>query len=199
MKVNDFKSIPAYSNAKRAIEVALVADAYLTIFGRASWGLSSLLSASIEIAKASKVSSTKVLTHRVAYDDNTKELLDHMLSRSDYNMCVVVGEGGAKAIFQAIEREPESNEAVVKRINEAVGIMGDVVFKPTSAIKAFIELSYSKLSLHAGSIRAIAKISRAIAALDGHKEVKLEHVAEAILYLPESLTSSELEQLKQIV
>ena len=199
MKVNDFKSIPAYSNAKRAIEVALVADSHLTMLGRSAWGLSSLLSASIEIAKIANATTYKTSIHRVAYDDDTKKVIDDILSRSGYNMCVVVGEESAKAIFQAIEREPESNEAVIKRINEAMGIMGDVVFKPTNAIKAFIELSYSKLNLHTGSIRAIAKISRAIAALDGHKEVKPEHVAEAIYYLPEILTPSDLEQLKQIV
>lgn len=198
MKVNDFRSIPAYSNAKRAIEVALVADSHLTILGRSAWGLSSLLSASIEIAKIANATTYKTSIHRVAYDDDTKKVIDDILSRSEYNMCVVVGEESSKAIFQAIEREPESNEAVIKRINEAMVIMGDVVFKPTSAIQALIELSYSKLNLHAGSIRAISIISRAIAALDGKEKVGTEHVAEAICYLPEMLTTVDLEQLKQI-
>jgi hypothetical protein len=199
MKVNNFKQIPAYTNAKRAIEVAMAADVYVSVFGRSAWGLSSLSSASIRIAESVGVGSYKIITHRVGYNDNTKELIDHMLSRSEYNICVVVGEENAKAIFRAIEHEPEGNEAVIKRVNDAIAIMNDIVFKPTSAVKAFIEISYEKLNLHAGSIHTIAKISSAIAALDGYKEVKLEHVAEAICYLPESLTPDDLEQLKQIV
>lgn len=198
MKVNDFSLIPAYENAKRAIEVAIVAKATLTIFGRSAWGLMSLASSAEAITWDCGGVATNVTVHRVMHGDNCIELIDNIFSIQNCTMAIVVVESDARKIFNLIDRQPENNNAVSERIRIANSAVDKVKFELTPTIKEYIALFYEKLHMHSGSIRAISIISRAIAALDGKEKVGTEHVAEAICYLPEMLTTVDLEQLKQI-
>ena len=198
MKVNDFSLIPAYENAKRAIEVAIVAKAQLTIFGRSAWGLMSLASSAEAITRDCGGVAVNVTVHRVMHGDNCIELIDNIFNRDYLNMAIVIGESDARRILSSIDRQPENNNSVSERIKRANSAVREVRFDPTPAIREYIALSYDKLHMNAGSIIAISTISRAIAALDGKEKVGIEHVAEAICYLPEMLTPDDLEQLKQI-
>lgn len=198
MKVNDFSLIPAYENAKRAIEVAIVAKATLTIFGRSAWGLASLRDSAERLSLGSKCNVWNIIPYRISYNDNCIELIDRISDRDYLNMAIVVGEGEARKIFSLIDKKPESNAVISERVNRAMSIVKEIDFELTPAIREYIASFYNKIDMHAGSIRAISIISRAIAALDGKEKVGTEHVAEAICYLPEMLTPGDLEQLKQI-
>lgn len=198
MKVNDFSLIPAYENAKRAIEVAIVAKAQLTIFGRSAWGLMSLASSAEAIIMDCGGVMANVTVHRVMHSDNCIELIDNIFSIQNCTMAIAAGESDARMILNSINRQLEDNSAVSERIKRANSTVSEVKFELTPAIREFIASSYEKLHMHAGSIRAISIISRAIASLNGERKVGTEHVAEAICYLPEMLTPDDLEQLKQI-
>ena len=198
MKVNDFSLIPAYENAKRAIEVAIVAKAQLTIFGRSAWGLMSLASSAEAIIRDCGGVVANVTVHRVMHGDNCIELIDNIFSIQNCTMAIAVDESDARRIFNSIDRQPENNNAVSERIKRANSVVSEVKFELTPTIREFTASSYERLHMHSGSIRAISIISKAIAALDGKEKVGVEHVAEAICYLPEILTPDDLEQLKQI-